>query len=63
MSANPQPLVLHPNEVGQIPYFLRPAPPIDTRLGVQWKKERSQSDNLLFWIVGEGCSELLQYAS
>ena len=32
-------LVLHPNEVGQIPYFLRPAPPPDTRLGVTWERE------------------------
>ena len=32
-------LVLHPNEVGQSPYFLRPAPPPDTRLGVTWERE------------------------
>ncbi len=31
--------VLHPAEVGKIPYFIRPAPDADTRSGQKWKKE------------------------
>ena len=52
-------LVLHPNEVGQIPYFLRPAPPIDTRLGYNGKKNLFESDNLFSGAWAKGCSELL----
>lgn len=48
-------LVLHPNEVGQIPYFLRPAPPIDTRLGVQWKKELNRIRQPSFLDRGRRC--------
>lgn len=32
-------LVIHPNEVDKIPFFIRPAPQADTRAGVIWEKE------------------------
>jgi hypothetical protein len=31
-------LVIHPNEVDKIPFFIRPAPQADTRAGVIWER-------------------------
>ena len=40
--------ILHPAEVDKIPYFLRPAPDHDTRLGYEWSKELERIETLTF---------------
>ena len=43
-----QSLVIHPNEVDKIPFFIRPAPDVDTRAGVKWAKELERIRNPSF---------------
>ena len=43
-----QSLVIHPNEVDKIPFFIRPAPDVDTRAGVKWAEELERIRNPSF---------------
>ena len=43
-----QSLVIHPNEVDKIPFFIRPAPDADTRAGLLWSKELARIRNPSF---------------
>lgn len=41
-------LVIHPNEVDKIPFFIRPAPQVDTRAGIMWEKELARIRTPIF---------------